>query len=226
MSKSVLSKDIRQKIQDLFQEGHSSLKVFDSIYDEAIVHVDSDAQLSRCIARIKGEAVPSKDVEIKNKPDAASPPKPKEFDASKYRDVINSLSKSMQEKEFEEACKDIVIDILENYEKFERIIDANIAKDFYNPPFDFLAFKDNLPYIIEFKGSLESFNSPGETQKRRLKELLNKIEGLNVALLQVKLKRSQYRILYNKEMNLLFDGKPFPIEPIINWIEKNISVYK
>lgn len=219
MPKPILSKDTRQKIQDLFQEGHSSLKVFDSIYDEAIVHVDSDAQLSKYIARIKVGVAPLEEVEIEKKSENISPPKPKDFDSSKYREVINSLSKSMQEKEFEEACKDIVIDILENYEKFETIIDANIAKEFYNPPFDFLAFKDNLPYIIEFKGSLDNFNSPKETQKRRLKELLKKIEGLNVVLLQVKLKRSQYRILYNEEMNLLFDGNPFPIEPINNIIK-------
>jgi len=226
MAQPLLPKNIREKIIKLFQTGSSSLEVFDSIYDEAIGYVNSDSQLSICITRIKSKEIPSKDIETKSNSETVSPPKPKDFDASKYQDIINSLSKFMQGKEFEEACRDIVIDILENYEQFKRIIDANAAKGFHNPPFDFLAFKNDLPYLIEFKGSLENFNSPGETQKRRMKELLNKIEGLNVALIQVKLKRSQYRILYNEEMDLLFDGKPFPIEPIINWIEKNISVYK
>jgi hypothetical protein len=226
MIKPILPKEIREKIINLFQSGYSSLEVFDTIFDEAIVHIDSDAQLSRSIAAIKGKVSAPADVKVKKKSATIPPPNVKEFDASKYQDVINSLSTSMHEKEFEQACKEIVIDILENYEHFEGIIDSNIAKDFHNPPFDFLAFKNDLPYLIEFKGSLENFNSPGETQKRRLKEVLNKIEGLNVALIQVKLKKSQYRILYNEEMDLLFDGKPLPIEPIINWIEKNISIYK
>ena len=115
-------------------------------------------------------------------------------------------------------------DILENYEKFDRIIDANKAEGFSNPPFDFLAFKNGLPHIIEFKGSLENYNYPQDTQKKRLKELCEKIDGLNVALLQVNLKKSQYRIFYDKEMNLLFDGKSISMEPVEKWIRKIISV--
>ena len=77
-------------------------------------------------------------------------------------------------------------------------------------------------FIIEFKGSLENLNCPGETQKKRLQELLARIEGLNVALLQVRLRHSDYRILYNDELKSLFDGNPAPLEPIENWLKERI----
>lgn len=146
-------------------------------------------------------------------------PTPKEFDNSKYAEVIASLSKNMSEVEFELLTEVVVPDILENYEYFNGVIKG---PDYRGTPFDFLGFKGGKPYIIEFKGSLRNFNTPGETQKRRLLEILNQVEGLHIALLQVKLKKSQYRIFYDEEMELLFKGKSAPIEPVIEWIIKNI----
>ena len=129
----------------------------------------------------------------------------------------------MNHKEFEDACEDIALDILQNYEEFRNIETANNVSQFTNPPFDFFGFKGKKPYIIEFKGSLYSFNSPGEPQNRRLKELLHRIEGLNIALLQVRLKSSAYRIFYNAEMDLFFDGKQMPLEPIEEWLRQRID---
>ena len=101
-------------------------------------------------------------------------------------------------------------------------MDANARGNFHNPPFDFLGFKNDEPFMVEFKGLLENFNSPGETQKKRLQELLAQIEGLNVALLQVRLRNSDYRILYNDELKPLFDGNPAPLEPIEDWLKERI----
>jgi len=115
-------------------------------------------------------------------------------------------------------CEKIVTDILEKHENFTKIKNVNNVLGFTNPPFDFFGFKNGKPYMIEFKGSLNNFNAPGETQKRRLKELLERIEDLNIALIQIKLKKSEYRIFYNDEMNLFFDGKQMPLEPVVNWL--------
>ncbi|GAH83131.1 unnamed protein product, partial [marine sediment metagenome] len=52
--------------------------------------------------------------------------------------------------------------------------------DFTGTPFDFFGFKDGEPYIIEMKCSLKTFNTPGETQKRRMGELVSKVRGLKV----------------------------------------------
>jgi len=149
-------------------------------------------------------------------------PDPKQFDCSKYKKMIESLSENMSELKFEHISEIVVPDILENYEGFEKTIKG---PNYRGAPFDFLSFKNGQPYIVEYKGSLKSFNSPDETQKRRLKEILStdSLKNLHVALLQVKLSKSQYRIFYDEEMSHLFNGKNAPLEPIVDWLKKHIE---
>lgn len=148
-----------------------------------------------------------------------SSPTFREFNNSKYQDLISRLSENMAELEFEKKTGVVVYDILENYENFKSV---EKGPNFRGTPFDFFGYKNDLPYIIEYKGSLKSFNIPGETQKRRLKEILNEIPELNIALLQVKLSKGHYRILYDEELKRILDTKKAPIEPIINWIKERI----
>jgi len=147
-------------------------------------------------------------------------PSPKKFDSSKYVEMIGNLQENMSELEFERLSEIVVPDILENYEGFEQIVKG---PDFRGTPFDFFGFKNRRPYMIEFKGSLKSFNTPGETQKRRLQEIHHEFKGLHVALLQVKLQHSQYRIFYDEEMDLLYNGKRASLEPIIGWLSERIK---
>ena len=224
MSKPILPKELRRKIMDVFQEGHSTVEIFDSVFDEAQGYIKSEAQLSRCISAITRRR--QKGIGESAEQKASTIPKVKYFEISKFSHIISKLTDTMKGKEFESHCHDVVVDILTENEGFEVITDANEAQDFTNPPFDFLGFKEAEPYMIEFKGSLKQFNSPGETQKRRLKELLNRIEGLNVALLQVNLASGEYRTFYNDQMDLFFDGKKMPIKPIEEWIKSRIREMK
>ena len=146
--------------------------------------------------------------------------KPKEFDAEKHKKIITKLRPHMDFKEFEELCSPIAKDILENYEGFEKV---KKGPQFTGTPFDFFGFKDGEPYIIELKCSLKYFHTPSETQKRRMQELLNKIIGLRIALLQVKVGNAQYRILYNDEMDDLFEGAEAPLEPIEKWLRNQMQ---
>lgn len=147
-------------------------------------------------------------------------PAPKYFDVSCYSKTIDSLDKNMAELEFERLSEIVVPDILQNKEGF---LGIEKGPNFRGTPFDFFGYKDGKPYIIEFKGSLKSFNTPGEIQKRRLQEILQKIDGLHVALLQVKLKKAQYRIFYDGEMEVLFKGQKAPLEPIIDWLTERMK---
>jgi hypothetical protein len=223
VTEPVLPEQLRSTIIELFREGRSSLEVYDLVYQDAIRHVDSEGQLSRCIASLKGKAVPLSGGNEEPKSAPVILPSPKSFDTAKHQNIISSLSETMSGKDFEKACQPIVTDILMNYEGFTDIIDSNDVKGFHNPPFDFLAFRGDKPFIIEFKGSLDNFNSPGETQKRRMLKILKRIKDLNIALLQVKLKKSQYRILYNRELELFFDGREAPLEPVVEWILDRIE---
>jgi hypothetical protein len=146
-------------------------------------------------------------------------PKPKKFDADKHSESISKLTENMSEKEFEQACELVALDILQNYENFERV---EKGPNFGGTPFDFFGFKDGSFYIIELKSSLNHFNAPGETQKRRLKELLKSIKGIKIALLQVKLNKGEYRIFFNEDMEVLFQERRVPLEPIQDWIKKRL----
>jgi hypothetical protein len=141
--------------------------------------------------------------------------KPKEFDAIKHENTIRKLHPHMDLKKFEELCSPIAKDILENYEGFEKV---EKGPQFTGTPFDFFGYKNGEPYIIELKSSLKYFHTPRETQKRRMQELLNRIKGLRVVLLQMKIRKAQYRILYNDEMDILFNGVEAPLEPIEKFI--------
>ena len=125
----------------------------------------------------------------------------------------------MSEKEFEQACEPVALDILQNYENFERV---EKGPNFGGTLFDFFGFKDGSFYIIELKSSLNHFNAPGETQKRRLKELIKSIKGIKIALLQVKLNKGVYRIFFNEDMEVLFQERRVPLEPIQDWIKKRL----
>jgi len=147
-------------------------------------------------------------------------PAPKEFNARKHQKSIDGLSEIMKEQDFEKACEPIAEDILLNYEGFDTIEPGPKLK---GRPFDFFGFKNGKPYMIEMKGSLKSFNVPGEVQKRRLQEIMEQLPDINVALLQIKLRKEQYRIFYNKEMDILFQGRQVPIQPIIDWLCDRIA---
>jgi len=218
MAQPVLPDSLRKKIAGLFEDGRSSVEIFDAVFDEATSYVDSHEQLTRCIAGLKGKISPGKTVEQK-----AYIPRPIKFDISCHRGIIDQLSTTMIEKDFENLCRDIILDILKNYEGFSGIENANAAAGFHNPPFDFFAFKDSTPYIIEAKISLKNFISPGETQKRRLKEVMARVENLNIAILQIRVNPGEYRIFYNDDTRVFFDGKGVSIEPVVAWLETKID---
>ena len=133
------------------------------------------------------------------------------------------MSKPTLPAALRQKISDLFEEDLSSVEKFSHIENANQVPKINSPPFDFFAFKDKKPFMVEFKSSLSSFNAPGETQKRRLQELLKRIKKLNVALLQVKLQLGEYRIFYNDEMNLFFDGEKVCLNPVVKWIETKLN---
>jgi len=146
-------------------------------------------------------------------------PLPKNFDSSKFQKGFKDLHKNMGNLEIELQTEFLVPYILEKYEGFEKI---EKGPDFRGSAFDFLGFKNNKPYIIEYKGSLNNFNTPGETQKRRLQEILKQFDNLEIVLLQINIEKSKYRIFYTEEMEILFQGDKAPLKPIIDWLKERI----
>lgn len=52
---AILPQKVRKKIIHLFREGYSTEEVFNKILNEAIGHVKSPEELTRCIASLEGK---------------------------------------------------------------------------------------------------------------------------------------------------------------------------
>jgi len=144
----------------------------------------------------------------------------KHFDVRTHEELVRFLEGDVAPKEFEKACKPLVLDVLENYEGFDAV---EQGPSFPGTPFDFFGFRTGIPYVVEFKGSRFSFNSPGETQKRRLMELRDQLPEVRLALLQVKACKGMYRIFYNEEMKFIFSSRTAPIDPIVSWVTQRLD---
>jgi hypothetical protein len=212
VAKAKLPKQLRERIKLLFRQGHTNAEIYDLVKAEGEDYVDSGKELMRCIIAIKGKLKDAASV-------SKGLPKPKSFDAEKHKEVISKIYQGMPGKELEDLCRDIVVDILLNYEGFEGVIKG---PDLKGTPFDFFGFKDGDPYVIEFKGSWNRFNLPFETQRIRLRELLERIDGLQGSLIQVSVNKEQYRILYNEALYNLFFYPRVPLKPVEDWIRERM----
>jgi hypothetical protein len=141
----------------------------------------------------------------------------KTFDVKPHECLIRDLEKDMPTKVFEARCEPIVLAILKSLEGFESVEKGPSST---GTPFDFFGFRADIPYIVEFKGSRHHFNLPGETQRHRMRQLLEAVDGLHIALLQVKICDGVYRMLYDDEVIRLFSGRKAPMEPITGWIRQ------
>lgn len=210
MAKPKLPDELRSRIRYLFRQGRSSEEVSKLVLKEAMDYVGSHEEVSRCVRAI------SKRVKVILRGDE---PEIKSFDTGPFKKTIEQLKKDSPEKEIEGACTKIALHILTKHEGFKKM---KQGPPFRGTPFDFFGFKDGDPYIVELKASLENFNSPGEVQKRRMQALWNRIKDLNIALLQVKLRKGEYRMLYNKQLERLFYGPRMPLEQVERWIKDRL----
>jgi len=228
MSKSkepLLPYPVRVRVWNLIGKEKTTHQIAEAVYKEAKPFVKSKRQLIRCIAAIRGihsgGLTPVRTIKYEPSVGPVEVPTPKKFPEKKYKEIIRKLRKNMPGPLIEQFSEKIAIDILQNQEGFEKI---EKGPDFVGTPFDFFAYKNRKPYMIELKSSLIYFHSPGETQKRRMKQLLQQVPSLKVALLQIALKKGEYRMFYDKEVKgLLFPDREAPLEPIREWIGKRVK---
>ena len=213
MGKAKLPEALREKIKSLFRQGYETKDVLRLVKTEGLLHVKTEGELTRCLTSLKGVAGPPV-----GKP--SDMPKPKEFDMRPFQSILNGLGEKIAGKELEAICRNIAKGLLKKHEGFEKVIDG---PSYRGTPFDLFGFKDGKSYAVELKSSLNSFNHPGETQKWRLNEIRKKIPELNIALLQLAVRKGQYRIFYNDQLNILFFGPKAPLEPIETWIKQRMK---
>ena len=124
-----------------------------------------------------------------------------------------------------ELCEKVGHEILQNYECFDIVRESKTK--FRGQPFDRLCRKENTWYIVEIKGASHGFsNTPGHTQKKRMRCVLHEVDGLKPGLLQIDLEAAKYKVRYGKEVRDLIkeqERQPQQVNNIINWVKETIS---
>ena len=126
-----------------------------------------------------------------------------------------------------ETCEKIGHEILKEkeYEAFDIVRESK--ENFRGQPFDRLCKKGDIWYIVEIKGARHGFGStPGHTQKKRMRKVLEEVDGLEPGLLQVDLEAVKYKVRYGQEVRDLIEEKErkrLQVNNIINWVKKTVS---
>jgi hypothetical protein len=216
MARTILPETIREDIKSLLGKGYSKEAVHKFIQNAAQKYLSDNAQLMRCIVRIEQE-VPNRPVKVIGFP---APPKSIKFDPIKYSIHTSNLTKSTSNKKIDEIGIKVAKNLLEKELGFTDVQDG---PTFIGTPFDLIGLLKKKPYMIELKTSLVAFHHPGEIQKQRMQELLKNINGLHIALLQIKLKDAEYKIYYDNQLDPLFYGVKKTLSPIEGWLLKKLK---
>ncbi len=148
------------------------------------------------------------------------PVRVKPIDTRKHGPTLQRLcGPDITPLEFEQLCEPVVRDILENHEGFTGVVRG---PDFVGTPFDFFGYRDDVPRVIEFKGSRRHWNAPGRVQLERLQRILEEVQGLRAAVLQLKAEMADYRIRYGGSVTDLFPCGQAPIEPVAEWVRRSL----
>jgi hypothetical protein len=205
-----LSDKLRLKIQKLFLENHGKVEIYDIVLNEALKEVTFQDEVWRCVNSTITSIVDQKYPLIKS-------------DFSEYRNLIKELVKKKNNKVFESETSPIAKDILRD-SGFTQIEDANGNKEmkFNNPPFDFFGYKNDSPYIIEYKGNKDKFSGIAPDQRRRQLRIMDEINKLNSALIQINFKQEKFRILYNEQIDVLYPSFEIPMDSIVTWLRRKL----
>ena len=202
MAKAKLPETLREKIKEMYKQGYEKEDVFRLVKTEGLIHLDTEEALRRCLASLKGKVKVEEPL-----PAPPNPPGPKQFDKRPFESALKGLRENMPGRQLEAVCRGIAKRVLQKHEGFEIVEDG---PSYRGTPFDLFGFKGGKPHVIELKSSLDHFNHPGETQKWRLQGLWKRIGGLHIALLQLAVRKGEYRIFYDDHLNILFFGPKAP----------------
>ena len=153
-----------------------------------------------------------------DRPGAARMPVTKPFDAGRYRIPAAASGGPGAAERRQALCRSIGGDILNLQEGFSRLAGTEGLAAGPGAPFDFFGFRGEAPFIIKLTGAFNRFNNPGRNRVRRLIGYRAKIPGLNVALLQLRLNRGEYRLWVNEALLALADGPGGGADPAEQWI--------
>ncbi len=139
-------------------------------------------------------------------------------------DLVNKYRPPRSHIAVGELCEKVGHEILEEYERFDLVRESKTK--FRGQPFDRLCRKGDICYIVEIKGARHGFGgTPGHTQKKRMRVVLDAVDGLEPVLLQIDLEATKYKVRYGQEVRDLIKEqarKRPQMDNIINWVKETM----
>jgi hypothetical protein len=148
-----------------------------------------------------------------------SVPPPKPIAAAILGNGIGRLPQADSPVDLKSAGLKAAVRILKLQEGFEQVTPVESRPDLKRCPFQLFGFRDRLPYIIAVKTAANRFVRPSEDLVDRLLKLARRIDGLNVACMQLKLETGMYRIFFKETFKFLAAD----MKPVENWLRQRLE---
>jgi hypothetical protein len=147
----------------------------------------------------------------------------KYFDASPFQALKDCSHREIIDND---AYGELAREILTRYEAFE---DIRTPPSIRGIPFDYFAFKNDVPHLLVFRDPINRLRAPSDVLRLRLKILTMMVAGLETAHFQVHLRKAFYRVIYTDDMVQLTERlnrsrtwNDDAITPIVDWIRAQI----
>ena len=152
-------------------------------------------------------------------PQLSEPPQSKPISATIQGNGIVRPEHANSRTELKTVGVEAAVQILQFQEGFEQVAPVEARADLKRCPFQLFGFKDRLPYIIAVKTSIDRFVRPADGLTDRLLALARRIDGLNVACMQIRLDKGTYRIFYKEAFKFLVTD----MKPVENWLRQRLA---
>jgi len=152
-------------------------------------------------------------------PQLPVPPQPKPISAAIFGNGVGRPEQAQPRADLKAVGVKAAVQILRLQEGFEQVTPVEARSDLKRCPFHLFGFKDRLPYIIAVKTATDRFVRPADGLADRLLALARRIDGLNVAFMQINLARGTYRIFYKEAFRFLAAD----MKPVEQWLRQRLE---
>jgi hypothetical protein len=152
-------------------------------------------------------------------PQLSVPPPPKPISAAILGNGVGRPEQANSQVDLKAIGLKAAVQILKLQEGFEQVAPVESRADLKYCPFQLFGFKDRLPYIVAVKTTTHRFVRPADSLVNRLLKLARRIDGLNVAWMQIKIERGTYRIFYKEAFKFLTAD----MKPVELWLRQRLE---
>jgi ADP-ribosylglycohydrolase len=178
----------------------------------------TDDFMQRAQACVKANKLEAGALNVGTAPKLSVHPQPRSIAATIRGNGFGRPEKANSQADLKAFGLKAAVRILRLQEGFEQVTTVESRPDIKRCPFQLFGFRDRLPYIIAVKTATSRFIRPADGLVDRLLALTRRIDGLNVAFMQIKLDRGTYRIFYKEAFKFLAAD----LKPVERWLRQQL----